>query len=334
MLKILGDICFADGYFDRGRGVGSAITAGVNPFQYLNRSDDDFWIGNFECVSANSRDSHFVISHEALDNVRHLDLYGVANNHSMQIGAEGYKQTVDYLERRNIKYVGSCRQRSTEFSHQDKKIGITAFSMRPDNFSDEPLYWHLPELSDIADEIKKLKDCDFRIAFIHWGYEFINRPNIEQRQMAHWLVDTGIDLVVGMHPHVAQGAEIYKNKSIFYSLGNTLFNMPWAPTRYGLMINVNLSDDEPKVWSDYTAIGDDFFPRIVEDVPHEFTRQYLDSLIPLVVENEIYFSKARDFTKQYTRANRKAVVKRMVSMPMSEKVSLISDFVKRRLFKR
>ena len=330
MLKILGDICFADGYFDRGRGVGSAITAGVNPFQYLSRCDDDFWIGNFECVCANSRDSHFVISPEALDNVRHLDLYGVANNHSMQIGSEGYRQTIDYLNSRNIKYVGSCRQRSTVFTHQDKKIGIIAFSIRPDNFSDEPLYWHLPELSDIAGEIEKLSDCDFRLAFIHWGYEFINRPNIEQRQLAHWLIDAGIDLLVGMHPHVAQGAEIYKGKHIFYSIGNTVFNMPWVPTRYGLMVSVDLDAKEPVVKPDYTVIGKDFIPRVVSDVPDEFTREYLDALVDKTVENEIYFAQARKYTAKYTKANRKAVIRRMLSMPMSEKINLISDFIKRR----
>ncbi|MDE5629135.1 MAG: CapA family protein [Muribaculaceae bacterium] len=334
MLKILGDICFADGYFDKGCGVGTAIANGADPFSHLKREDTDFWIGNFECVCSKSQGDYFTISPEILKSVKHLNLYGVANNHSMQIGNDGYRETIEHLKENNIDFAGSNERRSTIFTHQGKKIGFMAFSMRPDNFSSSPLYWHIPELSEVETEIKKINDCDFKIAFIHWGYEFINKPNLEQKQLAHWLIDAGIDLVVGMHPHVSQGAEIYKGKYIFYSLGNTVFNMGWEPTKYGLMVNVDLSDEKVKVWSEYTQIGADYFPMIVDDVPKEFTRSHLDSLIEKTVENEIYFSQAREYTSQYTRANRKAVIRHMLKMPMREKIALISDFVNRRFLKK
>lgn len=334
MLRILGDICFADGYFDKGRGVGTSIKGSVNPFKYLDCRTDDFWIGNFECVCAPFEGKSFVIAPDDLDKIPHLNLYGVANNHSMQIGAEGYKSTIDYLNNRKILHAGSISQKSVKFNHQGRNIGFLAFSMRPDNFSKEPLYWHLPELNEIEKEIEYLHECDFIIAYIHWGYEFMNRPNIEQRQLAHWLIDSGIDLVIGMHPHVAQGSEIYKGKNIFYSLGNTLFNMSWKPTHYGLLINVDLDEAGGGVWSDYLVINDDFRPKIVDTVPYEYTREYLDTLITQIEENEIYFSKVRKFNKKYTTANRKDVLRRMLMMPMSDKISLMSDFIKRRLISK
>lgn len=331
MLKILGDICFADGYFDKGKGIGSAIKTGVDPFKYLDCQDGDFWIGNFECVCADSEDDYFVISPSILDLVHHLDFYGVANNHLMQIGSRGYQQTIDYLESQGLNYAGSNKKRSSKFVHQNKKVGVLAFSMRPDNFSESPLYWHIPELADIKTEIDKLIDCDFRIAFIHWGYEFMNRPNIEQRQMAHWLVDSGIDLIIGMHSHVAQGSEIYKGKNIFYSLGNAVFNMPWTPTQYGLMVNVDFTNEAIKIWTDYIRIGEDNFPSVVTTVPEKFTRKYLDSLVNATTENEIYFAQAREYNSEYTKVNRKAILKRIISMPLNEIMALISDFVKRRI---
>lgn len=52
-----------------------------------------------------------------------------------------------------------------------------AFSLRPDNFSSSPAYWHIPEYCDIEAEIEKLDDCDFIMGYIHWGYEFMNYPN-------------------------------------------------------------------------------------------------------------------------------------------------------------
>lgn len=336
MLKILGDINFADWYFDNGMGVGTAIANGADPFLKLNMNPDDFWIGNFECVCADvSISNHpFVISPVILSKISHMSLYGVANNHVMQAGDDAYLQTLSFLKRQSILYAGSDNQRSVEFSHQDKHIGFMAFSMRPDNFTDNPLYWHLPKLAEIQSEIHKLSDCDLRIVYAHWGYEFVNHPNIEQRQMAHWLIDSGADIVVGMHPHVAQGAEIYKGKHIFYSLGNSVFNMAWEPTKYGLMINIDLAGEKPKVWSDYIHIGNDFFPEKVTDVPKAYSRNFLDSRVANIVENEKYFIESRNRTAEYTQCNRKEILNRMLRMPMKAKCELVSDFVKRRLLSK
>lgn len=332
MIRIIGDINFADGYFDQGIGIGSSIKNGADPFKHLDRSADDFWIGNFECTCADVEESFFpfAISPSVLRSIEHLNLYGVANNHVMQAGVDGFSQTLKFLHVNNIAYAGADNHRSVKFEHQGKCIGFVAFSMRPDNFTDNPLYWHLPELKDVQDELDKLSDCDFKIVFIHWGYEFINRPNIEQRQMARWLIESGADLVVGMHPHVAQGAEVYKGKHIFYSLGNAVFNMAWEPTRYGLMLNVDLSAETPKVWSDYVYIGDDHFPTVVQSVPKPFTRECLDSLIGVNTENEKYFSEARRRNAEYTKANRKAILKSVLSMPVKAQKMMILDFVKRR----
>jgi poly-gamma-glutamate synthesis protein (capsule biosynthesis protein) len=46
----------------------------------------------------------------------------------------------------------------------------------------------------------------------------------DQVRLAHFMLDNGADMVVGGHPHVTQNIEIYKNKPIFYSLGNFVFN--------------------------------------------------------------------------------------------------------------
>ena len=111
-----------------------------------------------------------------------------------------------------------------------------------------------------------MADCDFRIVFVHWGNEFINYPYLDQKAFAHFMVDCGADLIVGMHPHVLQGYEIYHGKHIFYSLGNCVFNMPWEPTKYSIVLQVDLSGDTI-ISYEYLKIGDDYFPEIVKDVP-------------------------------------------------------------------
>jgi poly-gamma-glutamate synthesis protein (capsule biosynthesis protein) len=63
---------------------------------------------------------------------------------------------------------------------------------------------------------------------VHWGIE--NTANItdEQRELARWLVDHGVDLVVGSHPHCVQPLDFYHGCPIAYSLGNLVFD--GAPT--------------------------------------------------------------------------------------------------------
>ena len=334
MIKILGDINLSDWYFDSGSGIGSSIKRGANPFCNLSIGTDDFWIGNFECVCADIEDkTHpFVISHDDLSKFNHLNLYGIANNHVMQVGAEAYEQTINFCHNNHIQYVGSNLKRSTVFTHQGKKVGILAFSQRPDNFSTLPLYWHVPEYGDIQIEIDSLRDCDYKIAFLHWGYEFMNYPNIDQKLLGHWLIDNGIDLVVGMHPHVAQGVEIYKGKQIYYSLGNSVFHMNWEPTRYGLLLSVDPSSGA--VTSEYTKIDKKGFPHIVKEVPQEYTLKYLNSLIHISEENEKYFSKAAKMTSLYRKANHKAILKDLLKGNSPYAKSMIKDFIKRRFLKR
>ena len=61
------------------------------------------------------------------------------------------------------------------------------------------------------------------ICVFHWDYDFELYPHPAHRQLAFELIDLGVDAIIGHHPHIVQGYEIYKNKPIFYSLGNFYF---------------------------------------------------------------------------------------------------------------
>ena len=331
MLKIVGDVNFSDGYFDVGFGTGSKIKKGQNPFGHLKRVSKDFWIGNFECVcSSLVNEQPFVVSPDVLDNIRLLDLFGVANNHAMQHGEEAYKEMLQYLKGRDVRYVGSKDCKSVRFEHQEKRIGVLAFSQRPDNFTENPLYWSMPEYRDVEKEVEVLTDCDFRIAYIHWGNEFVNYPYIDQKQFGHFLVDCGVDLVIGMHPHVAQGYEIYNGKHIFYSLGNFVFYMPWEPTKYSLVVNVNF-ENGVEITTEYVKIGEDGFPRIVESVPEIYSMDYLNKLIAINEENEKYYRNVFRCYKSYRKVNRRQILFDFLRMENKYRVSVIKNFIRRRL---
>lgn len=336
MLRITGDINFTDGFFDTGFGVGSSIKKGADPFENLRREKDDFWIGNFECVCATSSDKtglhrrQFIIEPQNLSHIHHFDLYGVANNHVMQHGGEAYREMLGYLQDMGVGYVGSYDRKHCIFEHQGKQVGILAFSQRPDHFSAVPLYWSQPEYKDIQLEIESLGGCDFRIAYVHWGNEFIDRPYRDQIQFAHWMADCGIDLVIGMHPHVLQGYEEYNGTHIFYSLGNCVFHMPWEPTKYAAIINVDLNC-ENKITYDYVKIGVDHFPTYTDKVPLEYRFETLNARIRHNDENEVYYKRLFVKTRAYRRVNCRHLARNIFKFRLADLLSITGDFLKRRL---
>jgi poly-gamma-glutamate synthesis protein (capsule biosynthesis protein) len=74
--------------------------------------------------------------------------------------------------------------------------------------------------------IKKLRATDSTscvIFLLHWNYELEKYPQPAHRQLAHDLIRAGVDGIVGMHSHVASGAEMIDGKPVIYGLGNWLF---------------------------------------------------------------------------------------------------------------
>lgn len=71
--------------------------------------------------------------------------------------------------------------------------------------------------------VRATDDSSTVIFLIHWNYELSLYPQPAHRQLAQDLIREGVDAVIGLHPHVAQGAELFEGKPIVYSLGNWFF---------------------------------------------------------------------------------------------------------------
>jgi poly-gamma-glutamate synthesis protein (capsule biosynthesis protein) len=72
-------------------------------------------------------------------------------------------------------------------------------------------------------ELRSVDKSSFVVFIMHWNYELELYPQPAQRQLAHDLIREGVDAVIGLHPHVAQGAELIEGKPLVYSLGNWFF---------------------------------------------------------------------------------------------------------------
>lgn len=337
MLKIVGDINLTDGFFDVGFGVGNKMKHGFNPFQHIQRNPNDCWIGNFEGVASETSNkagnaaNQFRVNPEYFSHLKHFDLYGLANNHAMQHGDKAYQRTFDYLTSCGCLCFGSCAVKSQIFEHQGRRVSVTGFSQRIDAFSQKPCYWHNPEYKEIELEVKQLPIDAFKVVFVHWGNEFINRPSSPQKRFAHWLVDAGFDLVIGMHPHVLQGYEQYHGKFIFYSLGNFVFDMPWEPTKYGAIVSLDMlqSEIEPKV--EYIKLNKDYAPEPIDEssTPETLHFEYLNKQLLKEDNTEEYHAEITRCYKQYRKANHKDIMKKMIMHPAIIR-STIVDYIKRR----
>ncbi|NLE26078.1 MAG: CapA family protein, partial [Clostridiaceae bacterium] len=102
------------------------------------------------------------------------------------------------------------------------KIGFLGYKgWSSEKRSNELLVKHVKEMRE--------RGVNFIIANYHWGDMYSYKPNIQQRNMARFAVDNGVDLVIGHHPHVLQGMENYKGKNIVYSLGNFCYGGKMNP---------------------------------------------------------------------------------------------------------
>lgn len=340
MIRIVGDVQLADGFFDTGFGVGSLIEKGLQPLSKLLTTKEDYWIGNCECVVANTSNkegayrNHFRIAPEHFLKLQHLNLYSIANNHVMQHGELAYSEMVKLFDTQSIPHIGSKQRPYHIILHKGKRIAIFAFSQRKEKYASTPLpYVYLPEYCEIEAVLNQIKkeQVDFIISYIHWGNEFINYPYIDQIQFAHWLVDIGFDLIVGTHPHITQGCETYKGKKIYYSLGNCVFSMPYSPSKYGLVVNVNFVDDHFVVTENTLKI-DGVVPQVISDnsIPKEYQMDYLSKLIANYHDNESYYQVVHKGYVRYRQQNILSLIKNLGKFKRKDLQFIIKDYIHRR----
>lgn len=157
----------------------------------------------------------------------------LANNHIMDYGEEAYIETINYLEDENIKYFGAGNI-NNNFNNplildlNNKKIALFSYCC----LSTSPVVGTKTtngaaplEMSLITKDINEVKkaDIDFTIINLHWGDEEISYPKPSDIKVARQIVDLGADIIIGHHAHVIQSIETYKEKKIFYGIGNFLF---------------------------------------------------------------------------------------------------------------
>jgi poly-gamma-glutamate synthesis protein (capsule biosynthesis protein) len=122
----------------------------------------------------------------------------------------------------------------------DVKIGVFAYSFIGDPAAN-PLYNKVDNEDRIIQDIRALRDVlDLVVVILHWGEEYVHSPSPEQVRIGRSLVDHGADIILGAHPHVLQGYEIYNRRLIVYSLGNFIFENFIDGTQWGMLAQIDV----------------------------------------------------------------------------------------------
>lgn len=168
-----------------------------------------------------------------------FDFFNIANNHVSDQGEVGLRETRRELTGLQFDYSGTLDAVVNEYSvkiveRSGKKIALIGLSMAYHDFD-------LAAATKLIDESKK--QADLVIVNVHWGTEYQHQFNKHQQAVGRALIDAGADLIIGHHPHVVQGLEVYKNRLIFYSLGNFIFDQYFsADTQQGLAVGLKIED--------------------------------------------------------------------------------------------
>jgi poly-gamma-glutamate capsule biosynthesis protein CapA/YwtB (metallophosphatase superfamily) len=183
-----------------------------------------------------------------------IDIVNLANNHAMDYQTAGLVETAQTLKKAGIQSVGAgenikAARRPVVMEVKGKKVAYLGYYDADLHAATEKAAGTNPRHNDrVAADIKALRgQVDWIVVNYHWGEELAKYPGDWQIELARFTVDQGADLVVGHHPHVLQGAEVYKGRPIVYSLGNFIFGGNSISDYDTAALKVSLKDEQMRV---------------------------------------------------------------------------------------
>ena len=222
----------------------------------------DITIGNLECPISNSGEAikkqyAFRCPPESAQALSFggFDLLSLGNNHILDYGPDALEDTITALRSENLVGVGAGM--NADAAYAPAYLNINGLQLAFLSFVDVPrtgfdyltweastnqpgIAWAHPE--KVRKEVQKAKqNADVVVVMFHNGYEFWQKPNPAQKEIAKIAIESGASLVIGSHPHVLQPSEYDNNSLIVYSMGNFVFDNFLFPPNYSAILFVELS---------------------------------------------------------------------------------------------
>lgn len=242
-------------------GTESLFTAGVD--SVLRAST--LVVGNLECPATTIKAptyKRFIFRAEPqwLDVLRkhgftHLNL---ANNHSVDQGRRGLEDTYRQVIAHGMTPMGAdstqaAASKPVLLTDSPRNVWLVpTLRMALENYAWLPDRWSVSQDDDddLVRRVADLRMADSTAVIIvspHWGWEHHLEPVGQQRVLAYRLIDAGADLIIGHHTHTLQTIENYRGCSIFYSLGNFIFDQKKPINTRAAIVSVDITADSLRV---------------------------------------------------------------------------------------
>jgi gamma-polyglutamate biosynthesis protein CapA len=221
----------------------SYLTAAMVPITASNITI----VANFESAMATphkpteSGEMRFSTDRSLLPVLRELGVThaSLANNHALDYSVSGYENTKAELSALGIVPFGHPTVlSSSSISYQVVAgtkvavIGIHTLFVEPSTSA----------LTTVVKEASA--NSDLQIAYVHWGNEYELVHSSSQKAVAQVLVDAGIDVIIGHHPHVTQDIGLIEGIPVFYSLGNFIFDQYFSKdVKEGYSVQLEVTSD-------------------------------------------------------------------------------------------
>lgn len=208
-----------------------------------------------------------------------IDIVSTANNHSLDKGEKGLKASLDYMDQIGLPHVGTSRSPSEDrtlkiMNKNGIKVAYLSYTYGTNGIPVPKGKDYLVNLIDkslMKKEIHRAKDAaDIVVMSLHWGNEYQLHPTDDQKDLANYLVNEGVDIIFGHHPHVLQPMEWInandgRKSLVVYSLGNFLSGQISDYKDIGGLATVDvtkyMNENEVKI----ELSNPDFFPTYVSN---------------------------------------------------------------------
>lgn len=202
---------------------------------------------------------------EALKYLKEAGFRGMstANNHCIDTGIEGIFTTIDELDANGFVHFGTRKTEDEKPPIVDLKgikVGFISYSEIFNGMdgvipADKKYVISPIDYEKIKSDIDYLKEsgADIIISMPHYGVEYKTEPTQLQQEVSKFMIDNGVDLVLGSHPHVLGRAGLWeaggRNKFLIYSMGNSISNQrqPWMgtyDTEMGVLVEIDITKAE------------------------------------------------------------------------------------------
>ena len=248
VVSIASDVLFTGNSF-WGRYTNDAAQKTKEPYKFpfarlheFKRKNYDAWVTGLECpttekgIAMTAAEMEAALSFNCDPNylsefAKWFDIVTLANNHTDNMGADGFAETKTALKKNGIQYVGHY---DPDVLDEQCKVVLLPVKVRYDTKPDAkeklPIaacgyhgVFKIPSSESVA-EITKYSKLMPVIVFPHAGAEYKAGPDEIKTTMYRAMIDAGADMIIGDHPHWIQNTEAYKGKLIVYSMGNFMFD--------------------------------------------------------------------------------------------------------------